>query len=84
MVKNLPADAGDTKDVDSVPGFRRSPGIGNDMATHSSILAWRIPQFRGAWQATVHEAAESSTQLSNSAHIYLSSLQLYAYIKINL
>ena len=25
------------------------------MATHSSILAWRIPMDRGAWQATVHK-----------------------------
>ena len=25
-----------------------------EMATHSSILAWRIPMDRGAWQATVH------------------------------
>ena len=25
-----------------------------DMATHSSILAWRIPMDRGAWWATVH------------------------------
>ena len=24
------------------------------MAIHSSILAWRIPMYRGAWQATVH------------------------------
>ena len=24
------------------------------MATHSSILAWRIPMDRGAWQAMVH------------------------------
>ena len=24
------------------------------MATYSSILAWRIPIVRGAWQATVH------------------------------
>ena len=28
------------------------------MATHSSILAWRIPMDRGAWQAKVHEFAE--------------------------
>ena len=34
-----------------------------DMATHSRILAWRIPMDRGAWQATVHEGAESQTQL---------------------
>ena len=35
------------------------------MATHSSILAWRLPTDRGAWQATVHGVAKSQTQLSN-------------------
>ena len=35
------------------------------MATHSSILAWRIPMDRGAWQATVHGVAKSWTRLSN-------------------
>ena len=29
------------------------------MATHSSILAWRIPMDRGAWQAMVHVVAKS-------------------------
>ena len=29
------------------------------MATHSSILAWRIPMDRRAWQATVHGVTES-------------------------
>ena len=29
-----------------------------EMATHSSILAWRIPMDRGAWQATVHRIAK--------------------------
>ena len=33
------------------------------MATHSSILAWRIPMNRGAWWATVHRVAKSQTQL---------------------
>ena len=33
------------------------------MATHSSILAWRIPMDRGAWRATVHGVAESRTRL---------------------
>ena len=32
------------------------------MATHSSILAWRIPMDRGAWWATVHGVAESWTR----------------------
>ena len=31
------------------------------MATHSSILAWRIPMDRGAWQAAVHGVAKSRT-----------------------
>ena len=31
------------------------------MATHSSILAWRIPMDRGVWQAAVHRVAEAGT-----------------------
>ena len=34
-----------------------------EMATHSSILAWRIPRDRGAWWATVHRVTKSWTQL---------------------
>ena len=37
----------------------------NGMATHSSILGWRIPVDRGAWWATVHGVAKSQTGLSN-------------------
>ena len=32
-----------------------------DTATHSSILAWRIPMDREAWWATVHRVSESET-----------------------
>ena len=39
------------------------------MATHSTILAWRICMDKGAWQATVHGVTESQTQVSNQAHI---------------
>ena len=35
------------------------------MATHSSILAWRIPMDRGAWQATIHGVPQSRTRLSD-------------------
>ena len=41
-VKNLPASAGDTGDEGSTPESGRSPE-GEGMATHSSILAWKIP-----------------------------------------
>ena len=33
------------------------------MPTHSSILAWRIPQTRETWWATVHRASQSRTRL---------------------
>ena len=39
-------------------------GLEEEMATHFSILAWRIPMGRGAWWVTVHGVAES-TQLSD-------------------
>ena len=35
------------------------------LATHSSLLAWRIPMDRGAWQATVHGVTNSRTWLSD-------------------
>ena len=35
------------------------------MATHSSVLAWRIPMDRGALWATVHVITKSRTQLSD-------------------
>ena len=37
------------------------------MATHSRILAWRIPMDRGAWWATVHGVTKNQTWLSNTA-----------------
>ena len=49
MVNNLPASA---EDLGLVPGSGRS--LEKEMATHSSILAWRVPMKRGAWQATIH------------------------------
>ena len=39
MVKNLPANSGDTIQG-LIPGLRRFPG--KEIETHSSILAWRI------------------------------------------
>ena len=57
VAKNLPANARDIRNEgSSLPGLRRSPEV---MATHSSILAWRIPMDRGAWRATVHWVTKS-------------------------
>jgi len=38
MVKNLPANAGDTRDIDLIPGLGRSPGIGNGNLPQYSCL----------------------------------------------
>ena len=53
--------AGDIRDT--VWSLGGEDPLEEDMAIHSSILAWRIPIDRGAWQATVHEVAQSRTQL---------------------
>ena len=58
VVKNLAANAGDTRGAGLIPGSGKSPG---GMATQSSILAWRITMDRGAWWAIVHGVAKSQT-----------------------
>ena len=41
------------------------------VATHSSILGWRIPMDRGAWRATIHGFAKNLIQLKQlSTHAY--------------
>ena len=46
VVKNLPANEGDIRDVDSISGLGRSPGGGHGNPLQYS--AWRIPMDRGA------------------------------------
>ena len=52
MVKNPPANAEDTRVIDSIPGSRRSHEIRNGNPLQYSCL--ENPMDRGAWQATVH------------------------------
>ena len=49
-------------DLDLIPGWEDP--LEEGMAIHSSILVWRIPVDRGAWQATVHGVTKSQTRLS--------------------
>ena len=55
MVKNLPANAGDERDLGSIPGSGRSPGGGNDNPLQYSCLENLMD--RGACQAVVHGVA---------------------------
>ena len=57
VVKNPPANAGDARDVGSIPGLGRSPGEGNGNPLQYFCL--EIPMDRGAWWTTVHEVTKS-------------------------
>ena len=57
MVKNLPADAGDPRDMGSIPGSGKSPGVGNGNPLQYSYLENSMD--RGAWWAIVLGVAKS-------------------------
>ena len=70
MVKNPPANAGDVRDVGSVPGLRRSSGGGHDNRLQYSCL--EIPIDIGASWVTVHGIVKSQTHLKQlSRHALL-------------
>ena len=57
VVKDPPANAGDIRDVGSIPRSGKIPGIGNGNSLQYSCLENSMD--RGAWQATVHGVAKS-------------------------
>ena len=59
VVKNLPANAGGSRDEGSIPGSGRSPGGGNGNPLQYSCL--ENPMERGTWWATVHGVTKSLT-----------------------
>ena len=63
MLKNLPANAGDVRDEDLIPGWQDPLEKGT--ATHSSSLAWAIPWTEEPGWAAVHGVAKSWTRLSD-------------------
>ena len=60
MVKSHSANA---RDPGSIHGSEDP--LEKGIATHSSILTWRIPMDRGAWRATAHGVTKSRTRLSD-------------------
>ena len=69
MVKNPPANTGDTKDMGSIPGSGRSPGVENGNVLQYSYMENSMD--RGAWWDTVHGVAKSQTRLHNQAHTHM-------------
>ena len=63
MVKNLPANTGDTGDSGSILGSGRSPRVEHGNPLQYACL--ENPMNGGAWWATVHGVTKSRTQLSD-------------------
>ena len=63
VVKNLPANAGDTRHTGSIPCLRRSPGVGNGNPLQYFCLVNHGEEIDGLH--TVHEVAKGQTQLSD-------------------
>ena len=62
MVNNPPTNAGDTRDLGSIPGSGRSPGVGNGNPLQYSCLENSMD--RVVWRATVHGVSKSQPQPS--------------------
>ena len=61
VVKNRPANAGDTGDMGLIPGWGRFPGGGHGILFLHSFL--ENPMDREAWRANVHGVTKNQTQL---------------------
>ena len=59
VVKNLPANIGDLRDMGSITGLGRPPGGGNDNPLQYSCQ--NNPMDRGAWRAMVHGVSKGRT-----------------------
>ena len=77
MLKNPPANAGDSRDVGLIPGSERSPGVGNANPLQYSCLG--NLKDRGSWWATVYRIAKSWTCLKLSTELKWSQGHIYSY-----
>ena len=57
VVRNPPSNAGDARDVNSIPGSGRSPGVGNGNLLQYSCLESSMD--RGDWRAAIHGVTKS-------------------------
>ena len=71
VVKNLPVNAGDTRDAALIPGSGRSPGVGNGNSLQYSFLENSMD--RRAWRATAQGVSKSWTRLSMHTHMSFES-----------
>ena len=75
MVKNLPANAGDAGDIDSVPGLGRSHGGGKGNLLQYFCLETSMD--RGTWRSRVHgvkKELDMTERLSTAQHIIITNI----------
>ena len=77
VVKNLPANEGDARDVGLIFGLGWFPGLGNSSPLQHSCI--ENSTDRRSWWATVHGVTKSQTWLSDWTHAYV-----YTYILFSL
>ena len=84
VVKNLQANAGDVRDVDSIPGLGRSPGGGNGIPLQYSCL--KNPVDRGTWWAIVHRIADTTEHTTEHPYskLYAQSWCLIGLLDLHL
>ena len=75
VVKNLPVNVGDIRDLGSIPELGKSPGGEHGNPLQCSCL--ENSTDTGAWWATVHRVAKNCTQLKT-----LSTVQIKTIIKV--
>ena len=75
VIKNPPVNAGDSGDVSSIPGSRKSPGEGNGNPLQYSCL--ENPRDGGAWWAAIYGVAQSRTRLKQLSSSSSSKLILW-------
>ena len=66
VVKYLPANAGDARGTNSIPGLGRAPGVGCGKPLQYWIVQLENPTESGAWWATVHGVTKESDATGHS------------------
>ena len=83
VVKNLPSNAGDVRDLGLIPGSGKSPGEGHSNPLQYSCL--ENPMDRGAWRVMVHRVTKSRTRLKRvSTDEQYSIVRIYHILFIHL
>ena len=82
MVKNLPANAKDLRDVGLIHGLGRAPEVGHGNPLQYSCL--ENPMDRGAWWAMVHSVAQSQTLLKRLSTHACTHTHISTYVNIHI